>query len=94
MDIATRLVNFVAEVKVTQTYKNVEENPIETEYMFPIEEGAAVTNFKVDLEGRSIISKVRRIKLNCRYHFINSVHLLQSRVQKKYLRFSSLFCNN
>merc|ERR1712200_368903 len=58
-DIATRLVNFVAEVKVTQTYKNVEENPIETEYMFPIEEGAAVTNFKVDLEGRSIISKVQ-----------------------------------
>jgi len=59
VDITSRLVNFVAEVQVTQTYKNVEENPIECEYMFPIEEGAAVTNFKVDLEGKSIVSKVQ-----------------------------------
>ena len=58
VDIASRLINFVAEVNVIQTYQNVEENPIECEYMFPIEEGAAVINFKAELEGRTLKSQV------------------------------------
>ena len=57
--IDCKLVNYVAEVTVSQKYVNVEENPIECEYMFPIEEESAVIDFKAELEGRTLVSKVR-----------------------------------
>jgi len=59
VDIKSRLINFVAEVNIVQTYENVEQNPIECVYMFPIEEGAAVINFKAELEGRTLKSQVK-----------------------------------
>eukprot|EP00088_Acartia_fossae_P063718 TRINITY_DN7790_c0_g1_i13.p1 TRINITY_DN7790_c0_g1~~TRINITY_DN7790_c0_g1_i13.p1 ORF type:complete len:839 (-),score=227.84 TRINITY_DN7790_c0_g1_i13:710-3172(-) len=57
--ISSQLVNYVAQVTVQQKYVNVEENPIECEYMFPIEEESAVIDFKAELEGRTLVSKVK-----------------------------------
>ena len=37
---------------------NKEESPIECEYFFPIEEEAAVIDFKAEIEGRVLTSKV------------------------------------
>ena len=39
-----------------QSYLNVEKNPIETVYMFPIEEEAAVTSFEAEVDKRKIFA--------------------------------------
>jgi len=59
VSISGRLVNFTAEVTVTQTYINKGTKPLECEYMFPIEEEAAVVDFKVEIEGRTLVSQVK-----------------------------------
>ena len=46
VNIKAKVVDFVSETTVTQSYINVENNPIEAIYMFPIEEEAAVTFFE------------------------------------------------
>jgi Ca-activated chloride channel family protein len=55
-----RVVDFVAEVTVEQDYVNREANPIETVYMFPIEEEAAVIDFCAEVDGRKIKTQVRK----------------------------------
>jgi len=59
INISCQLINYVAEVTVTQEYLNVEEGPIECEYMFPIEEESAVIEFTATLEGKTLVSKVK-----------------------------------
>ena len=56
----SRVVDFVAEVTVEQHYVNREANPIETIYMFPIEEEAAVIDFYAEVDGRKIKTDVRK----------------------------------
>ena len=47
-----------------QTYVNVEANPIEAVYMFPIEEDAAVISFEAEVNNRKItINPLFRLKL-------------------------------
>ena len=38
---------------------NVEPNPIEAIYMFPIEEEAAVISFEAEMDDRKIITEIR-----------------------------------
>lgn len=59
INISCQLINYVAEVTVLQEYLNVEEGPIECEYMFPIEEESAVIEFTATLEGKTLVSKVK-----------------------------------
>ena len=59
VNISTRIIDFVAEVTVTQSYVNVETNPIEAVYMFPIEEEAAVTSFEAEVDNRKIVTEVK-----------------------------------
>ena len=59
VSIDSKIVNFVAEVCVTQTYVNVESHPIEAVYMFPIEEEAAVISFEAQVEKRIIATQVK-----------------------------------
>ena len=35
VNVAAKIVDFVSEITVTQSYINVEDNPIEVTYMFP-----------------------------------------------------------
>ena len=60
--LGVRVVNFTAQVEVTQKFVNKEARPIECVYFFPVEEEAAVVNFTAELEGRSIKTQVKETK--------------------------------
>ena len=60
VSISARIVDFVSEIKVTQKYVNVETNPIEAVYMFPIEEEAAVISFEAQVDNRKISALILR----------------------------------
>ena len=57
--INAKIVDFVSEITVTQSFVNVENNPIEAVYMFPIEEEAAVTSFEAEVDNRKIFTEVK-----------------------------------
>ena len=50
---------FIAHVTSTLQYTNVEENPIEAIYIFPLNEQAAVCGFQATIDGRTIVAEVR-----------------------------------
>merc|ERR1712142_1313238 len=54
-----KVVNFTAQVIITQEFVNKERNPLECIYFFPVEEEAAVVDFTTELEGRKIETKVK-----------------------------------
>ena len=54
------VVDLTARVEVTQQYINREAGMIECVYYFPVEEEAAVVEFKAELEGRTIRTEVKR----------------------------------
>ena len=54
-----KVVNFSAQVEVTQQFVNRERNPIECVYFFPVEEEAAVVDFTAELEGREIQTAIK-----------------------------------
>ena len=57
--IKAKIVDFISEIQVTQYYVNVEPNPIETIYMFPVEEEAAIVSFEAEVDDRKIVTKVK-----------------------------------
>ena len=57
--VDVKVVNFTAEVTITQNFVNCEAAPIECLYHFPVEEEAAVTDFTAQLEGRTIRTEVK-----------------------------------
>ena len=57
--VDAKIVDFVSEVTVIQSYINVENQPIEAVYMFPIEESAAVTAFEAQIDDRKIVTHVK-----------------------------------
>ena len=59
VNIEANIVDFVSEITVTQSFLNVEGNPIEVVYMFPIEEEAAVTTFEAEIDARIIVTEIR-----------------------------------
>ena len=57
--IDAKVVDFVSEIKVTQTYVNLESNPIEAIYVFPVEEEAAVISFEAEVDNRKILTQIK-----------------------------------
>lgn len=57
VDVKATVVQAVAQVEVTQVYVNLEKQPIEAVYYFPIDPEGAVTHFEANLDGKII--KVR-----------------------------------
>ena len=57
--VDVKVVNFNAQVEVTQEFVNREQNPIECVYFFPVEEEAAVVDFTAELEGRMIKTRIK-----------------------------------
>ena len=49
VNINAKIVDFVSEITVTQSYVNVESIPIQIIYTFPVEEEAAVTFFEAEV---------------------------------------------
>ena len=48
------LLNTLAEVTITQRYKNTSSNPIQAIYVFPIDDEAAVSGFTAHLGQRTV----------------------------------------
>ena len=59
VEVEVKVVNFSAEVTVTQRFVNCERSSIECVYYFPVEEEAAVTSFTAELEGRTIKTEIK-----------------------------------
>merc|ERR1712142_1332650 len=57
--VDVKVVNFTAQVIITQEFVNKEKNPIECIYFFPVEEEAAVVDFTAELEGRKVVTKIK-----------------------------------
>ena len=55
VEAEVRVVDFFAEVRLTQEYVNREAVPIEARYLFPVEEESAVVEFGATVDGRERI---------------------------------------
>ena len=51
--------NFIAEVELTQRFRNQETRPLEVTYRFPVEEEAAVTGCTALLGDQTIVARVQ-----------------------------------
>ena len=79
VELDVKVVNFTAEVKVTQRFVNCERAAIECVYFFPVEEEAAVTDFTARLEGRTIKTVIKE-KAEARADYNKAVEDNQSAV--------------
>jgi hypothetical protein len=57
--VSVRVVDLVAEVQVMQFYVNNESRPVDAEYIFPLDEKAAVCGFEAELPTKLLIGEVR-----------------------------------
>ncbi|CAG8686542.1 9812_t:CDS:2, partial [Ambispora gerdemannii] len=58
VQVEANVVDMIAEVKISQTYKNIEKNTIDASYKFPIHEAAAVCGFEAELDDGQIIKGI------------------------------------
>ena len=59
VQLDVKIVDFIAQVTLIQDYVNEEDNVIEVEYSFPVEESAAVVGFEAMIDGREIVTEVK-----------------------------------
>ncbi|XP_013370321.1 PREDICTED: poly [ADP-ribose] polymerase 4 [Chinchilla lanigera] len=57
--IKGKIIDFVAQVVVFQTYTNQSCVPIEAKYVFPLDDKAAVCGFEAFINGRHIVGKIK-----------------------------------
>ncbi|XP_050783624.1 protein mono-ADP-ribosyltransferase PARP4 isoform X2 [Gopherus flavomarginatus] len=57
--IKGRIMDFIAQVVVFQTYTNQNDNSIEAKYVFPLDSTAAVCGFEAFINGKHIVGKVK-----------------------------------
>lgn len=50
--------SFYARVVVAQRYVNIEANPIEAVYLFPLDEGAAICGFEAVVDGTLVVGEI------------------------------------
>uniref|UniRef100_A0A8B9ZFW7 Poly [ADP-ribose] polymerase n=1 Tax=Anas platyrhynchos TaxID=8839 RepID=A0A8B9ZFW7_ANAPL len=60
--IKAKIIDFVAQVVIFQTYTNQSSSPIEAKYVFPLDDKAAVCGFEAFINGKHIIGKVKEKK--------------------------------
>ncbi|GBC39684.1 von Willebrand factor A domain-containing protein DDB_G0267758-like [Rhizophagus irregularis DAOM 181602=DAOM 197198] len=56
--VEANVVDMIAEVTISQTYKNVEKDTIEAFYKFPIYEAAAICGFEAEIDGQRKIKGI------------------------------------
>jgi Ca-activated chloride channel family protein len=54
MDVHGRIDGLLAHVAIAQTFVNTQTEPVEATYIFPLPDRAAVTNFRMEVNGRII----------------------------------------
>ncbi|XP_074983366.1 protein mono-ADP-ribosyltransferase PARP4 isoform X4 [Caretta caretta] len=57
--IKGRIIDFIAQIVVFQTYTNQNDNSIEAKYVFPLDDTAAVCGFEAFINGKHIVGKVK-----------------------------------
>lgn len=63
LQISADIHKFLASVSLTQYFRNIETNPIECEYLFPIDDNGVVTNITIQFDdGREIIADIEEKK--------------------------------
>uniref|UniRef100_A0A8B9Q962 Poly [ADP-ribose] polymerase n=1 Tax=Apteryx owenii TaxID=8824 RepID=A0A8B9Q962_APTOW len=62
VNIKGRIIDFVAQVVMFQTYTNQNSSPIEAKYVFPLDDKAAVCGFEAFINGKHIIGEVKEKK--------------------------------
>ncbi|KAM7131833.1 LOW QUALITY PROTEIN: protein mono-ADP-ribosyltransferase PARP4 [Ciconia maguari] len=60
--IKARIIDFVAQVVMFQTYTNQNSKPIEAKYVFPLDDKAAVCGFEAFINGKHVIAEVKEKK--------------------------------
>ncbi|NWH79028.1 PARP4 polymerase, partial [Piaya cayana] len=60
--IKGRIIDFVAQVAMFQTYTNQNSKPIEAKYVFPLDDKAAVCGFEAFINGKHVIGEVKEKK--------------------------------
>uniref|UniRef100_A0A673T412 Poly [ADP-ribose] polymerase n=1 Tax=Suricata suricatta TaxID=37032 RepID=A0A673T412_SURSU len=64
--IKGKIIDFVAQVIVFQTYTNQSHVPIEAKYIFPLDDKAAVCGFEAFINGKHIVGEVKEKEAACR----------------------------
>jgi hypothetical protein len=59
VNVEAEVRDFASRVVMTQRYRNGESQPIEAVYVFPLEEGAAVSGFEAIIDGVHVVGQVR-----------------------------------
>ena len=59
INVDVKIIGFVAEVTSNLLYSNIEENPVEAEFTFPVADGSAVFKFEAEIEGRHIVAEIQ-----------------------------------
>ena len=59
IDVNVQILGFVAEVTSSLYYSNYEENPVEAEFTFPVDDASAVFRFEAEIEGRHIVAEIQ-----------------------------------
>lgn len=57
--IKGRIIDFVAQIVVFQTYTNQSHMPIEAKYVFPLDDKAAVCGFEAFVNGKHIVGEIK-----------------------------------
>ena len=58
VEVSADVIGRGTRVRVAQRYRNVENNPLEAVYKFPLPEGAALCGFEVEIDGRLIRGQI------------------------------------
>ncbi|KAF6120831.1 poly(ADP-ribose) polymerase family member 4 [Phyllostomus discolor] len=59
LHIKGKIIDFVAQVTVFQTYTNQSNVPIEAKYIFPLDDKAAVCSFEAFINGKHIVGEIK-----------------------------------
>ncbi|XP_038610447.1 von Willebrand factor A domain-containing protein 5A-like [Tachyglossus aculeatus] len=59
ISVAVAIQGFVADVTATLRYKNEEQSPVESVFVFPVDEDSAVYGFQAEVDGKTIVAEMQ-----------------------------------
>ncbi|XP_038609876.1 von Willebrand factor A domain-containing protein 5A-like isoform X1 [Tachyglossus aculeatus] len=59
ISVAVAIGGFVADVTATLRYKNEEQSPVESVFVFPVDEDSAVYGFQAEVDGKTIVAEMQ-----------------------------------
>lgn len=71
--VEAEVLDFITEVKISQSYRNTENVPIEATYNFPVDEAAVVCGFEAHYEDGSIVKGVVKEKGEAKQEYSRAI---------------------